>query len=137
VTDEIGIGEQDYAAFERSLHEIQAAYSNGDVAALWGLATPEMAGYVQEELNENARNDVVNTVSDVRLLQGDLSEAWREGPTDYATVAMRFSMIDVIRNKTTGQIVEGDPTRPVEITELWTFRRDQGGPWKLGAIQQG
>jgi len=24
-----------------------------------------------------------------------------------------------------------------EVTEIWTFRRDQGGSWKLSAIQQG
>src|SRR5215211_1840506 len=35
VRDEVGIGEADYAAFERALHEVQGAYSRGDVAALW------------------------------------------------------------------------------------------------------
>jgi predicted lipid-binding transport protein (Tim44 family) len=136
VPDEIGIAEKDYADFERTLNEVQSAYSRNDVAALWSLATPEMAGYIQEELNENAGNGVVNTITDVRLLQGDLAEAWREGTTDFATVAMRFSMIDVTKEKATGRVVDGDPTRPVEATELWTFRRDQGGPWKLSAIQQ-
>ena len=46
---------------------------------------------MQEELNENAGKGVVNTVTNVRLLQGDLAEAWREGDADYATVAMRFA----------------------------------------------
>jgi predicted lipid-binding transport protein (Tim44 family) len=91
VQDEVGVGEKDYAAFERTLHEVQVAYSRQDVAALWNLATPEMAGYIQEELNENASKGVVNTVGNVRLAQGDLAEAWREGETDYATVAMRFA----------------------------------------------
>jgi predicted lipid-binding transport protein (Tim44 family) len=136
VRDEVGIGEQDYAAFERSLHEVQAAYSAGDVAALWRLATPEMAGYIQEELNENASNGVVNTISNVRLAQGDLAEAWREGDAEYATVAMRFAHTDVTTEKATGRVVDGDPTRVVEATELWTFRRDRGGDWKLSAIQQ-
>jgi predicted lipid-binding transport protein (Tim44 family) len=134
--DEVGIGEADYAAFERSLVEMQSAYSRQDVAALWTVATAEMAGYIQEELNDNARKGVVNTVSDVRLLQGDLAEAWREGDADYATVAMRYGLIDVTRDKATGRIVEGDPVRPTEATELWTFRRDRGGDWKLSAIQQ-
>jgi predicted lipid-binding transport protein (Tim44 family) len=136
VRDEIGIKESDFASFERSLNEVQTAYSKGDVAALWTLATPEMAGYIQEELNENAGNGVTNTISDVRLLQGDLAEAWREGATEYATVAMRYGLIDVTREKATGRIVEGDPTNPVEATELWTFRRDGGGGWRLSAIQQ-
>ncbi len=136
VRDEIGIGEKDYAAFERGLVEMQDAYSREDVAKLWQLATPEMAGYIQEELNDNAARGVVNKLSNVRLNQGDLSEAWREGPTDYATVAMRFGITDVMADRATGRVVEGDPSRVEEATELWTFRRDQGGPWKISAIQQ-
>jgi predicted lipid-binding transport protein (Tim44 family) len=140
VRDEVGIGEKDYAAFERSLHEVQEAYSQGDVAALWRLATPEMAGYIQEELNENASNGVVNTIANVRLEQGDLAEAWREGNTDYATVAMRFAHTDVTTEKATGRVVDGDPNRIIEATELWTFRRESGreggAEWKLSAIQQ-
>jgi predicted lipid-binding transport protein (Tim44 family) len=135
-SDEVGIGEADYAAFERALQEITGAYSRQDVAALWDLATAEMAGYLQEELNEKAREGVINTSSDVRLLQGDLAEAWREGETDYATVAMRFAMKEVTRDKATGRVVAGDPERPIEAAELWTFRRDRGGLWKLSAIQQ-
>lgn len=136
VRDEIGIGEKDYAEFERSLVELQDAYSRQDIEKIWSMATPEMAGYIQEELNDNAARGVVNRVSDVRLEQGDLSEAWREGSTDYATVAMRFSLIDVLVDKTTGQVLEGDPSERQEAREIWTFRRDQGGPWKISAIQQ-
>ncbi|MBQ0821014.1 TIM44-like domain-containing protein [Microvirga sp. HBU67558] len=136
VRDEIGIGEKDYAAFERGLVEMQDAYSREDVAKLWQLATPEMAGYIQEELNDNAARGVVNKLSNVRLNQGDLSEAWREGAADYATVAMRFGITDVMADRATGRVVEGDPNRVEEATELWTFRRDQGGPWKISAIQQ-
>jgi predicted lipid-binding transport protein (Tim44 family) len=136
VRDEIGIGERDYAEFERGLVEMQDAYSREDVAKLWTLATPEMAGYIQEELNDNTARGVVNKLSNVRLNQGDLSEAWREGATDYATVAMRFGITDVMVDRATGRVVEGDPNKVEEATELWTFRRDQGGAWKISAIQQ-
>jgi predicted lipid-binding transport protein (Tim44 family) len=95
-----------------------------------------MAGYIQEELNDDSARGVVNKLSNVRLLQGDLAEAWREGNADYATVAMRFSITDVLTDKATGRVVEGDPTKIDEPTELWTFRRDQGGSWKVSAIQQ-
>jgi len=71
----------DYEAFERLLSEVQAAWSNEDVAKLHALATPEMVSYFTKDLEENkARNDI-NKVSDVKLLQGDLAEAWREGDT--------------------------------------------------------
>lgn len=135
VRDEIGIGQADLAVFERALVEIQISYGREDVAALWNVATPEMAGYFQEELNDNARRGVVNKISGVRLLQGDLAEAWREGGADYATVAMRYALTDATVEKATGRVVAGDPNRAVEVTEIWTFRRD-GGPWKLSAIQQ-
>jgi predicted lipid-binding transport protein (Tim44 family) len=134
-SDEVGIGPDDYAAFEKNLHDVQTSYGREDVAALWNLATPEMAGYLQEELNENARNNAINKISDVRLLQGDLAEAWREGQTDYATVAMRYGLKDVTLDRTTGRVVEGDRDNAQEVTELWTFRRDQGGSWKVSAIQ--
>jgi predicted lipid-binding transport protein (Tim44 family) len=134
--DAVGIGEHDFAAFEKALTDIQSAYSRGDTGAIWAMATSEMAGYMQEELHDNAARGVVNKVSDVRLLQGDLAESWREGSAEFATVAMRYSLIDVTTDKATGRVVDGNPSQPVEATEIWTFRRDQGGPWKLSAIQQ-
>ena len=36
----------------------------------------------------------------------------------------------------TGRVVEGDPERTTEATELWTFVRERGGAWLLAAIQQ-
>src|SRR3954471_16724599 len=129
--DELGIGPQDYAAFEKTLNDIQAAYGREDVAALWTLATPEMAGYFQEELNENARKGVREAISGVKLLQGDLAEAWREGLTDYATVAMRYAITEQVIERTSGKAVGGEPEKTEEVTEVWTFRRDNGASWKL------
>ena len=80
----------DYEAFERLLGEVQAAWSNEDVAKLHTLATPEMVSYFSKDLEENKASNDVNKVTDVKLLQGDLAEAWRESETDFASVAMRF-----------------------------------------------
>ncbi len=125
----------DYEAFERLLGEVQAAWSNEDVAKLHTLATPEMVSYFTRDLEENrARNDV-NKVSDVKLLQGDLAEAWREGDTDYASVAMRFSLVDKTLERATGRLVGGSE-QPTEATEVWTFVRPRGTNWELSAIQQ-
>ena len=125
----------DYDAFEKMLTDVQAAWSNEDVAKLHTLATPEMVSYFSKDLEENkARNDV-NKVTDVKLLQGDLAEAWREGETDYASVAMRFSLIDKTLERGTGRLVAGSDT-PIEATEVWTFARRRGGNWELSAIQQ-
>lgn len=131
----IQIGPQDYQEFERLLQEIQAAWSRHDLNALRALATPEMVSYFAEQLAQQASQGVRNEVSDVRLLQGDLAQAWREGNREYATVAMRFSMRDVTRDAS-GRIVDGNPNEHVTATELWTFMRSPGGRWILSAIQQ-
>jgi predicted lipid-binding transport protein (Tim44 family) len=125
----------DYEAFERLLSEIQAAWSNEDVAKLHTLATPEMVSYFSRDLEDNKARNVINKVTDTKLLQGDLAEAWREGDTDYASVAMRFSLVDKTLDRASGRVVDGSD-HPVEVTEVWTFVRPRGSNWELSAIQQ-
>lgn len=132
---ELTIEGTDFDAFERLLGEIQTAYSNEDLNAIRNRATSEMASYFAEDLDANASRGVVNRISDVKLLQGDLAEAWREDGAEYATVAMRFALKDKMVDRNTGRIVEGSDA-PQEATELWTFRRVPGGQWLLSAIQQ-
>jgi len=133
------IGQSDLDSFERLLGEIQTAYGREDVDKLGAMTTPEMLSYFSRDLSDNAKQGVRNEISDVKLLQGDLSEAWREDGSDYATVAMRFSLVDATVDRATGKVVSGDRTRPTEATELWTFRRDdraRADGWQLSAIQQ-
>jgi predicted lipid-binding transport protein (Tim44 family) len=92
-----------------------------------------VVSYFSEDLTANASTGVVNKISDVKLLQGDLAEAWREGDTDYATVAMRYSLVDQMVERDSGRVVQGGPD---EATEVWTFMRVRGGHWLVSAIQQ-
>jgi predicted lipid-binding transport protein (Tim44 family) len=131
----IQVGPPDYQAFEQLLQAIQAAWSSQDMNALRAMATPEMLSYFGEQLTQQASRGVRNEVSNVRLLQGDLAQAWSEGSREYATVAMRFSMVDVTVDAN-GRIVDGNPNEHVTATELWTFVRAPGGRWILSAIQQ-
>jgi len=131
----IQIGEQDYKAFEQLLQNIQAAWSRHDLNTLRSMVTPEMLSYFNEQLADQASHGARNEVSDVRLLQGDLAQAWREGSREYASVAMRFSMIDVTRDAS-GRVIDGSLLEHVTATELWTFMRSSGGQWILSAIQQ-
>jgi predicted lipid-binding transport protein (Tim44 family) len=129
----------DFSVFEQRLVAIQSAFGAEDFARLRTLATPEMASYFAEELAGNTKKGLVNRVSDVKFLQGDLSEAWREQQAEYATVAVRFSLIDTMADRVSGKIVSGDPAAPEQATEVWTFVRHVGGApddWKLSAIQQ-
>ena len=132
--EDLTIAKSDYNAFERLLGNIQAAYSAEDLSALRATVTPEMLSYFSEQLAGNASRGLINRVVDVKLLKGDLAEAWREGITDYATVAMNFGLKDSMVERASGRTVEGGELS--EVTELWTFMRARGGNWLLSAVQQ-
>jgi predicted lipid-binding transport protein (Tim44 family) len=137
--EKLDIKPEDFNAFEQKLSEIQTAYSAEDLEAIRSRVTPEMASYFAEEIAANARKGLVNRLSETKLLQGDLSEAWREASSDYATVAMRFSLIDTMVDRASGRVVSGNSSVQEEATEIWTFERPRGGTtadWKLSAIQQ-
>ena len=99
------IAKSDYDAFERLLGEIQTTYSAEDLLALRAMVTPEMLSYFSEELAANASRGLIKRVTDVKLIQGDLAEAWREGCNDYATVAMKFALRDSMVERASGRIV--------------------------------
>lgn len=128
------IEKSDLDTFERLLGEIQTAFGRGDRGALATRTTPEIMGEFMRELDDNERQGLVNEVSDVKLLQGDVSESWREGDADYATVAMRYESRDMMRDRRSGAIRSGSSDL-TQTTELWTFQRSRSTPWQLSAIQ--
>lgn len=134
-SQDIELEKDDLDRFERMLDEVQTAFAKEDHAGLRRLTTPEMVSYFSEELADNAQNGVRNDVTDVHLVQADIAEAWREDNQDYATAAFRYESVDVMRDRKTGKVVEGDEEL-TETTELWTFTRPRGGDWKLSAIQE-
>ena len=120
---------------------MQEAWSKSDLARMRQLMTPEMVGYFSDELTQNASRGMRNVVSDVRLLAGDITESWDEGELQYATAYMKWSATDYLArlDRPPGSpdyVAGGDPGRPVESEETWTFVRRGGGNWLLSAIQQ-
>ncbi len=137
---QLSLSNDDFGAFEKLLGNVQMAYSREDVPALRAMLTPEMASYMEGDLSDNEAKGVVNRLGDVKLLQGDLAEAWREASGEYATVAMRYAISDALVDRKSGRTLEGDAAKVGEVTELWTFVREPGQAsaesWKLSAIQQ-
>ncbi len=129
---------EEFGAFEKLLANVHETFAKEDHTVLRQLCTEEMADYFTQDIAENVRNNRASRISDVRLEQGDLAEAWKEPGAEYATVAMRFSMIDQIVDRRSGQVIEGSATQRAQVTEIWTFVRQPGGKpqdWKLSAIQ--
>lgn len=137
-TRPLNLAGDDFSAFERLLSDIHLAFAKEDQSALRQLCTEEMADYFTQDIAENVRNNQSVRIADVKLEQGDLSEAWKEPDAEYATVAMRFSLIDARLDRKSGRVVDGSLSQRTEITEIWTFVRQPGGrpqDWRLSAIQ--
>ena len=135
-SEDITLQQDDLDTFQRLLTDVQEAFGHEDHAGLRRLVTPEMVSFLSEELADNAQKGLRNEVSDVQLHQADIAESWREGDRDYATAALQYSSRDVTVDRATGRVVEGNADEPTETTELWTFVRQNGGGWKLSAIQE-
>jgi predicted lipid-binding transport protein (Tim44 family) len=131
---ELQLGGDDFDTFERLLGEIQTAHARADVVALRTRVTPALLNSFTEEFAVSSGQASVGEVGKVALLQGDLSEAWREREADYASVAMRYAL-DGFKREPGGEVQRVEAQR-VEVTEVWTFRRAPGGDWQLSAIQQ-
>jgi predicted lipid-binding transport protein (Tim44 family) len=141
-TDEAGasvapcqITQADRQAFAQCLVYVQQAWGAQDLNAIAQTATPEMMGYFRDQLATLSRQGLRNRVANVSVDGMELSEAWSEGDTDFATVSMRFSMLDVTEDAG-GRVVDGSQTVRALVTEIWTFTRRRGGHWIVAAIQQ-
>jgi predicted lipid-binding transport protein (Tim44 family) len=133
---EITITDSDKTAFEHLLNDVQDAFGHEDYGRLRELTTPEIMSYLSEELSQNATSGKRNDVTAIRLIDAEVSEAWQEDNAEYATIAMRYESIDVMRDRTSSAIISGDPKTPTVANEVWTFVRQISGSWKLSAIQE-
>ncbi len=138
---DVNFADTDLEAFQRLHAAIQEAWSAGDLARMRRLMTPEMLSYFSDELTRNTSRGLRNLVSDVQLVKGELTEAWEERDLQYATALLRWRAIDYVLRLDAAPgdrnaIVGGDPQRPIETEEVWTFVRRRGGDWLLSAIQQ-
>jgi predicted lipid-binding transport protein (Tim44 family) len=128
--------DQDKNEFGRILVQAQQAWTNGDLAAMSRLATPEMVSWLSQDLTDYASRGQRNVIEDVHLARGEITESWREGDREFATAVMTYTARDLTVDARSGQVIDGDPSRPVESTEAWTFVRVPGGAWLLSAIER-
>ncbi|MBF0391744.1 MAG: Tim44 domain-containing protein [Alphaproteobacteria bacterium] len=104
---------------------IVSAYAAGDRATLRPLlANDVMANFeaaidAREQAGEKLETELVSIKS------ADLDEVVMEGRTARVTVKLVSEQVNVVRDAD-GKVVDGDPTRMAEVTDLWTFARDTG-----------
>ncbi len=111
---------------------IVEAYAEGDTGALRPLLSDDLYEGFAEAIDRRAEEgDSLETR--IESLYAEVDDARTEGQTVFITVRFESRQINVTRNPA-GEVVEGDPTTPTEVVDLWTFMRDSrsGDPnWML------
>jgi hypothetical protein len=131
--------EQDFADI---LLVVQAAWSEGDVMAMRGHITPDMATYFDRRLAQNIDNGIENRVVDVSNVRVERLSDWEEDGLHYAKARMRWRALDYIIDMSKlpdepGYIIDGSPEKPLDCEEVWTFVKSPDGAWVLCEVEQG
>lgn len=117
--------------------KIQGAWNRQDTAALGSLCGSELMQTWQQELAKLGARGRKNRMENIALSSSEITEAWAEAGQDYITVRLQANLLDYTVDETSGAVVEGSNSEPVEFEEFWTFSRPVGpNPWKLSAVQQ-
>lgn len=115
--------ETDFLAGARGAFEIVVnAFAKGDTAALQPLLSDAVYGSFAEAIrNRQAQHETLETnllaIKAVELVDGEV-----ENDTALATVKFVSDQTNVTR-AADGSVVDGNPDRVVEKTDLWTFSR--------------
>jgi len=106
-------------AFEIIVH----AFGEGDTAKLRPLVADEVFDTFAEAIRGHlSRKETVETRV-IRQAEPELVEARMDGRTAMVTVRFTSTQISVTR-AADGSVVEGDPSQPIERTDVWTFARN-------------
>lgn len=107
------------AAFEM----VVQAFAEGDLKTLRSLLNDEVyenfSAAVQQR--ENVEEQLETTVIGVK--NADIMEARVEGRMAFITIKFLSEQVNVTRDKD-GEVIDGDPNRVTEITDIWTFARN-------------
>jgi len=107
------------AAFEM----IVEAFAAGDKAQLRPLLSDEVYKPFATAIDERTAAAETFETRIVQIKSIDLVEAGLAGRTARITVKFVSDQINVLRAHD-GSIVDGDPDRPIEKTDFWSFARD-------------
>lgn len=116
---------------------IVTAFAQGDEAELSQLLGPDVfEGFQRAIRDREARGEKVES-SLVGIDKADIIEAEVKNRTAYVTVKFVSELISVTRDAD-GEVVEGDPKKVREVTDIWTFAREvasRNPNWKLVATE--
>jgi predicted lipid-binding transport protein (Tim44 family) len=112
---------------------IVLAFANGDRRALRDLLSTEVYDSFETVIKDREKHEQKTETRFVSIEKAELVGAELRDRTAQLTVRFVSQMISVTRDKA-GTIVDGNPDRVADITDVWTFARDttsRDPNWKL------
>jgi len=112
---------------------IVLAFANGDRRALKDLLSSEVYESFDGVIKDREKHEQKTETRFVSIDKAELVSAEARDRAAQLTVRFVSQMISVTRDKT-GTIVDGNPDKVADITDVWTFARDTSSRdpnWKL------
>jgi len=118
----------------RSAYEmIVLAFANGDRRSLKDLLSSEVYESFETAIKDREKHEQKTETRFVSIDKAELVSAEARDRSAQLTVRFVSQMISVTRDKA-GTIVDGNPDKVADITDVWTFARDvtsRDPNWKL------
>jgi predicted lipid-binding transport protein (Tim44 family) len=118
----------------RSAYEmIVLAFANGDRRSLKDLLSSEVYDSFEGAIKDREKHEQKTETRFVSIDKAELVNAEARDRSAQLTVRFVSQMISVTRDKA-GTIVDGNPDKVADITDVWTFARDvtsRDPNWKL------
>ena len=118
----------------RSAYEmIVLAFANGDRRSLKDLLSSEVYDSFETAIKDREKHEQKTETRFVSIDKAELVGAEARDKSAQLTVRFVSQMISVTRDKA-GTIVDGNPDKVADITDVWTFARDvtsRDPNWKL------
>jgi len=116
---------------------VVGAFAEGDVKTLEQLLGEDVLEGFTRAIAEREQRGETLTSTLVGIDKADIIEAEIKDRQAFVTVKFVSELISVTRDAD-GEVVEGDPKKVREVTDIWTFAREVGSRnpnWKLVATE--
>jgi predicted lipid-binding transport protein (Tim44 family) len=129
-----------FVAGSRAAYEmIVTAYAEGDRRTLKDLLSREVYEGFEAAIRERENKGETAETRFVSIDKSDIAAAEMRGRTAHVTVRFVSQLVSVTRDRN-GAVIEGNPEKVTDVTDVWTFARDVSSRdpnWKLVATEAG
>jgi len=129
-----------FIAGARAAYEmIVTAYASGDRRQLKGLLGREVYDGFEASIRDREQRGETSETRFVSIDGADIIGAEMRNKTAQVTVRFVSQLVSVTRDRS-GNVIDGNPDKVTEVTDVWTFARDitsRDPNWKLVATEAG